>query len=209
MNDEVDRLVVEINMLGKVAPSTDDCWKNPSAVKVIDCVLSLNRNYDHFVVPRLKKFKQEHANVVEVCDLRGFVDTFPTPFDFLADTLQYRHEARAQTLSGVIDYLLKIRESKNGISEEEAYREWAIEKGPEDYLTVKVKGFGLAGFQYLRMLFGASTTKPDMHIRGFVRQAINREVGDYEALSLLESSSKQVGINLRDLDTTIWEKLAR
>ena len=29
---------------------------------------------------------------------------------------------------------------------------------------VGVRGFGLAGFQYMRMLFGAQTAKPDIHI---------------------------------------------
>ena len=37
-------------------------WSNPPAVKVIDCVLSLNRNYDKFLVPRLKTFMNNHPD---------------------------------------------------------------------------------------------------------------------------------------------------
>lgn len=39
---------------------------------------------------------------------------------------------------------------------------------PCDYLVVGVAGFGLAGFQYLRRLFGAETTKPGVHVMRYV-----------------------------------------
>jgi hypothetical protein len=64
---------------------------------------------------------------------------------------------------------------------------WA---GPGDYLSVAARGFGLAGFQYLRMLFGAQTTKPDIHIIRFVSTIIGRKVTDVQALYLLERTAK-------------------
>jgi hypothetical protein len=72
-----------------------------------------------------------------------------------------------------------------------------------------VPGFGLGGFQYLRMLFGAQTTKPDVHIIRFVSEAIGRKIADIKALYLLERAAKQAGLPIRELDITIWETGAR
>ena len=37
---------------------------------VIDCVLSLNRNYDDMVVPRVMQFEANHPTVTSVADFR-------------------------------------------------------------------------------------------------------------------------------------------
>ncbi len=94
-------------------------------------------------------------------------------------------------------------------SEETSLKKWANDARPQDYLMVHVHGFGLAGFQYLRMLFGANTTKPDVHIRAYVGKVLNRSVSDLEALDFLQHAAEQSGVKLRDLDTTIWEASAR
>ena len=86
---------------------------------------------------------------------------------------------------------------------------WAEWTRPGDYLAVGVKGFGLAGFQYLRMLFGAQTTKPDIHIMRFVAEHIGRPVTDIQALYLLEKAARLAGLPLRELDAAIWESRAR
>ena len=41
--------------------SVDPAWKRPPAVLVIDCVLSLNRPYDRFVVPRGWMFSRRNS----------------------------------------------------------------------------------------------------------------------------------------------------
>jgi len=71
-----------------------------------------------------------------------------------------------------------------------------------------VHGFGLAGFQYLRMLFGAQTAKPDIHIRRFVADAVRHRVSDAEALTLLEAAAREEGLRLADLDYSIWQELS-
>jgi hypothetical protein len=123
--------------------------------------------------------------------------------------LDYHDAARAETLSGVVEFILNEIQRQKMDAEEEALAKWANAARPQDYLTVHVHGFGLAGFQYLRMLFGANTTKPDVHIRGFVGSVLNRSVNDLEALDCLQQAAEQSGVKLRDLDTTIWETSAR
>ena len=65
------------------------------------------------------------------------------------------------------------------------------------------------GFQYLRMLFGANTCKPDLRIRQWVGEALGRKVSDIVALKLMEGAALEAGVLLRDADTTIWEMKAR
>jgi hypothetical protein len=65
------------------------------------------------------------------------------------------------------------------------------------------------GFQHLRMLFGAQTTKPDVHIRNFVSEVIGRKVNDYTALALLEQASAQTNLPLHEVDGAIWSERGR
>lgn len=124
-------------------------WSNPPAVKVIDCVLSLNRNYDTFVVPRLEAFINNHPDIQRVADLANLMASYPTPHAFVKKELNYNHEDRARILQSVISYVRTIIEKAPIVSEEETLKQWAIQTKPQDYQTLNIKGFALAGFQYL------------------------------------------------------------
>ena len=190
--------------------SVDPAWARPPAVLVIDCVLSLNRNYDTFLVPRLKTFMNNHPNTQRLTDLAELMMSYPTPHAFVQQELNYKHESRAKTLQAVVEFVCQIVEGTQTIEEEkEILKQWAVLAEPSDYQTLNIKGFGIAGFQYLRMLFGADTTKPDVHIIGFLFELLNRRVSAIEALRLLEAASESVGLSVRDVDTYIWQIRAR
>jgi len=54
---DIEKLVAAVRQLAPtIARSADEAWKQSPALCVIDCVLSLNRNYDGFVIPRLQEF---------------------------------------------------------------------------------------------------------------------------------------------------------
>ena len=192
-----------------IRPSMDRAWFRAPAVRVIDCVLSLNRQYDRFVVPRLDSFEERFSSVTNLRQLRELIDSFDSPEVFVREALSYRDAPRAQVLSRVVDFLLETSTSTPGNSELERLQNWAQEARPAGYRGVGIRGFGLAGFQYLRMLFGANTTKPDVHIRRYVAAAVGRPVSDVEALSLLEEAAGKDRVAIRDVDTTIWERSAR
>ena len=181
----------------------------PSAVKVIHCVLSLNRNYDTFVVPRLEAFMNNHPDTQRVVDLANLIDSYPTAHAFMKQELNYNHEDRARVLQSVVRYVCTIVEGAPIASEEEVLKQWAIQAEPQDYRTLNIRGFALAGFQYLRMLFGAQTAKPDVYIIGFVSDILNRKVSAVKSLSLLEAASKRAGLSARAVDYFIWNRGAR
>jgi hypothetical protein len=192
-----------------VTPSVDRAWFREPALRVIDCVLSLRRNYDLFVVPRLDGFEARFPSTRSVQALRDQMDTHNDAAEFVREALDYRDLDRARLLDAVVDRVLEFAQGSTGRSELERLELWASQARPDGYQVRRIRGFALAGHQYLRMLFGANTTKPDVHICRYVSRAIGRTVSDLEVLSLLEGASNISGVRLRDLDTTIWEASAR
>ena len=189
--------------------SVDRAWSREPALRVIDCVLSLRRNYDCFVVPRLDQFESRFPLTRSVQSLRDEMNSFGQPDIFVREALNYRDADRARILNEVVDRVLELAEASAGTSELERLERWASHASPDGYQTRRIRGFALAGHQYLRMLFGANTTKPDVHICRYVSRSVDRTVSDLEALRLLEAASAISGVRLRDLDTTIWEMSAR
>lgn len=208
---DVERLATTLlELKPSIGRSTDPAWTRCPALKVLDCVLSLNRNYDSFVVPRLDRFEVIRPEVKSVIDLLTVIEANNSPNQFVIDNLNYHHKERAGTLYGVTKWLASI--SKVDVSSEiqlENLKMWAANASPIKCDRPQIRGFGLAGFQYLRMLFDANTTKPDIYICRFVEKSIGRHVDPMSALKLLELAAQRSGVRLRDLDTTIWEAAAR
>jgi len=193
----------------RIEPDTGFPWDANPPVKIVDCVLSLNRRYYAVVRPRVLEFRHRFASVTSCADLRELIGGFAAPSAFLEQTLRTRDARRAETLVGVTNYAIDIQRRFAGTSEEERLRQWALWARPGDYLSVGVPGFGLAGFQYLRMLFGAQTTKPDVHIVGYVSKVLGRTVSDIGALYTLERAAEIANLPLRWLDAAIWTQSAR
>jgi len=206
---EQRRLVAALRRLPDVGPSSDRARRREPAVRVIDCVLSLNRNYDKVVVPMLDRFEQQHPEVRSIRELQALITRYSSCNAFVEDVLDYHDADCAATLRDVVNWLVTV--GRWGLYEEQLsnLQLWASEARPTDYQDLGIRGFGLAGFQYLRMLFGANTTKPDVHICQYVADFIGRRVSDVEALGLLERAAAGAGLKLPDLDTTIWENAAR
>jgi|GEM_PF-998107 len=208
---DIDRLIASLSRdFPTVTPSSDKAWKRHLAVRVIDCVLSLHRNYDNFVVPRIDAFEEKFPDVKFVRDLHKLIQKYNTPSDFVLKELNYNHADRARILSEVIKYLMSVIETSPMNSEVDVLEKWANQTHPEILgKQIKIKGFGLAGFQYLRMLMGANTCKPDKHIIHYVSKALGRSVSNYGALRFLEVAAARLDILLRDIDTNIWESSSR
>ncbi len=209
VDQEIRRLVGALrSVFPAILPQKFDSWAVPP-LNVLDCVLSLNRQYDTFCLPRVQEFANRHRTVSTLTGLLELVNAYASPLEFSIRELDYRDEGRAATLVGVTRWLLTVQQRFSGSSEISRLKQWAESAQPHDYQTVGVRGFGLAGFQYMRMLFGAQTTKPDIHICRFVSSSIGRSVGDLEALTLLEAACAQSNWPLADLDYSIWDRLAR
>lgn len=203
---DVEKLAIELRKLSLHEEEEEYSWGKP-ALDVLDCILSLNRRYEEFVVPRVEKFVERNPEVTSLEDLLQMIIRLGAA-QFMEKELDYDHPSRAETLAGVVGYLIGIERKFDGATEQARLENWAIQSKPEDCEKMNVKGFGLAGFQYLRMLFGAQTVKPDIHIKRFVSRVTKRRVTDVQALEYLELAAKRAGLPIRDADYGIWKKSA-
>jgi len=210
MESDLSRLTEKLRRIASgVRPSADPAWSRPVAIRVVDCVLSLNRNYDCFVVPRIERLMKTHPELRSVVQLAILMSKYDNPATFVESELNYKHDDRACILEAVVRFVCGLVRGASADKEEAVLKRWAVATKPEVYRSLNIKGFKLAGFQYLRMLFGAQTTKPDKHIIAFVSDALSRQVSALEALELLEAASVRAHLSIRDVDTSIWETSAR
>lgn len=205
-SQDVDRVVDALRRtFGSRSPEFKfESWPAP-ALNVLDCVLSLNRSYHGFCEHRVDTFAKAHPEVESLEQLLRLIESYPTPLEFSAKELDYNHKERAEILVGVINYLIGAQKAFGGKTEMIRLGQWASSLTPQDYEAPGVRGFALSGFQYLRMLFGADTAKPDVHIRRFVSEAVGRKTDDAKALALLEVATKRLGWSLLAVDNEIWK----
>lgn len=206
LDDAARRVIDKLRREFPISPREEtEPWDEPP-LNVLDCVLSLNRKYDQFCLPRVQNFKDQHPEIITLESLLKLIETYPTPLDFSAKELNYHDERRAATLVGVLKALLQVQEHFEGSDDASRLKAWADSVKPADYENFGVPGFGLSGFQYLRMLFGAQTIKPDVHIRRFVSDAVGREVADETAITLMEAAGKRLQWPLSSLDYIVWRR---
>ena len=206
---DIAAVATEIAKFASDLPSPEDLINpHPPAVRVIDCVLSLNRPYDTFVVPRLKIFMSNHPDIQQITELADLMASYSTSHAFVQQELDYNHEDRARILHEVVMFLCTIVQQTPTIPEDKALKQWAVQAQSQTH-RLNIRGFGPAGFQYLCMLFGVDTTKPDIYIIRFVSETLNRDVSDLEAHALLEAASEREGLSVRAVDSYIWNRGAR
>ena len=204
---DIDAVSTEIVKFASDLPSPENLVNShPPAIKVIDCVLSLRRDYDKIVIPRLKNFGSKRPDIQSVSDLANLMTNYPTPDAFMISELNHNSKVKPKMLQEVVKFVCQIVERSPRVAEEDVLKKWAIQAKPQECYTLNIKNFKLAGFQYLRMLFGADTTKPDIHIIRFISDILNRNVSDIESLYLLEAACKREDLSVRAVDKYIWEQ---
>lgn len=187
------------------------------AQRILDCILSLNRRYLEFVVPTIDSFINKYPSVSKLSDLHDLVKDVGGPYKFFRDILDYDDKERAETFFGVLIYLLNVLKQYDGSDDLEKLNRWAISVKPSDYrtmliisdgkITIKtnVPGFGIAGWQYLRMLFGADTCKPDIKIKGFIKDCLGiKYISEQSAVELMEAAALVSGLSVKEADRRIW-----
>ena len=102
-------------------------------------------------------------------------------------------------------YLCGLIEASPAVPEEETLRQWAIEAEPDNYKKLNIKGVKIATFQWLRILFGADTSKPDVHIMNFINDTIDQKLSEDECVLLIEGVASYLEVSERSVDGAIWQ----
>jgi hypothetical protein len=201
-DSNVVKIVVSLKQIGKPQHQAGYNADN-RALNVIDCILSLNRRYDSFVIPRKERFAANHPDLKTLNALHHLI-LQQGPKDFMIRELNYNFERSGRVMLQVVLYLLEQEKRFADSTEAERLNQWAVNAKAEDYEKVNIKYFGLAGFQYLRILFGAQTAKPDIYVKRWVSAIVGRKVDEWEALNLLEAAAEKEKLRLTDYDYEIW-----
>jgi hypothetical protein len=183
-------------------------WQSP-ALNTLDCVLSLNRRYDGFVVPRIEAFRTRNPKVDSLEQLFALMKKHESSDAFVKNELNYNDQKRASILEDVTKYLFGEQSEFPEATQMQRLERWANSVRPGDAYFTGIKGFSLSGFQYLRMLFGAHTVKPDVHIKRFVSEIVGRKINDVYALIVIERAARKVSLSAKDIDGAIWSERAR
>jgi len=188
-------------------------WLDAPAARVIDCVLSLRKPYARVVTPRVKRFAETHPTVRSCAELVEAIASYPSPHAFVEHELKMRSKTKGAAIAAVANHLIDAQDAlahhktfsdtADHATEAERLRHWAESARPGDYLTLDAPRFGLAGFQYLRILFGAQTFKPDAHVLRYAENAIGRPIAgdnrrEVRAVYALERTAQLCGVPARN-----------
>ncbi|MDA8206335.1 MAG: hypothetical protein M0Z36_09705, partial [Thermaerobacter sp.] len=186
-----------------VRARNDYGWMKP-ALNLVDCVLSLNRPYASMVLPRVQTLARRQPSLISLGDLSDLIQSSGGGGPFLSEHLDYNDKRRGRTLEGVCAYFQRVADAQSDATEAERLHRWAVSVGPQDYLHVRVPGFGPAGFQYFRMFCGVQTVKPDKYIVEKATELTGHPVSALDAVALFEKAAASLNLPLREIDAEIW-----
>lgn len=194
--------------LNKEVNESENGYENMSLV-CLDMVLSINRQYYNFVVPRIKMFGRKYSGIKTIDDLDDLLSS-KTNTDFF-DVWNYKHIERVEILRDLVRVLKEKKDYywNDEKKEIEFFRNILNDMDIRNNEIIKINGIGLASFQYLKMLVGIPTVKPDIHIKRSISAALKKEnINDIDTIKIIESSSENINVSPRDIDRFIWMKFS-
>lgn len=171
---------------------------------LISTVLDYQMN-SKAVVRAIEYYKANRWDEVRtIDDLDDVFARFPDDKDgniALAQHLwAYNLWTRASQLRRLTEYFRSI-----GLVDLEQLRRWAARSTFESEFQGRVKGLGIAVYQWLVMRLGVDTIKPDVHVRRFAERAVGRNLSDQELIDLVSAAAASMGLKAYELDWRIWE----
>jgi hypothetical protein len=203
MSTDID--VARITVAARLLPEAQASYLETDFImNLLETVLDYQMN-TKAVVRALQTFRDRHWDEIRTLDdLEELFDRFPDDKDGNLDLARhlwgYDMWTRAHQLRDLAAYFRRI-----GVVDQPSLRRWAGRALFGRDFEGRVRGLGIAVFQWLVMRQGIETVKPDVHIRRFVEQALGRSPRDREVIALLEAVARELGIKAYELDWRIWE----
>lgn len=184
-------------------------YKN-AALICIDAVLSINRKYYSFVVPRIKIIQENYHEINSLTKLQELIKR--SSIEEFSKIWNYNHPQRIKTLSNLVDRLIAcadIKEYDSTKTELEKLQMWAKTVNAYDYDTFNVQGIGIATYQYIRMMLGAKTVKPDVYIKRYISSVLNKNLNEKDIIDIFEKACHSKNIDVSQADHSLWKQNAR
>lgn len=175
-------------------------YNNPFLI-IADAVLSINRQYNTFVKPRIELLKIKFNEINNLDEIYEFICSRGKE-EFM-NLWNYNHLQRVELLIEIIKFFIEYRKENNFGDDLKAMKHWAHSKK-----ELPIRGIGFKTNQYLRMMLGVSTVKPDVHLHRAVKEAVSKKVSDKEVVSIIESAANKLNLEATSLDHAIWKTKA-
>lgn len=161
------------------------------------------------VTRALAHFRTHRSSEIRsMADLEGVLARFPDDKDGNTALAQYlwgyKLWTRAQQLRGLTRYFRSI-----GVIDQPSLHAWASQSSFRSDFEGKIKGLGIAVYQWLIMRQGIETVKPDVHLHRFSESVLGRRLSDTDVIEVVSGAAKVLAITLcvkaYELDWRIWE----
>jgi len=116
-----------------------------------------------------------------------------------------RHWTRIELLRRLLDFFESI-----GVTDQPSLHAWIKTATFDADFKGKVKGLGIAVWEWLRIRCGIDSIKPDIWVINFAKRVVGKRISEKALVDTFGRISPLVGESLSTLDVTIWyfEKLA-
>ena len=157
------------------------------------------------VVKALEHYKGIRFDEVRTMDdLEDVFARFPNDRDgntALAQFLWgYNMWTRAGQLRDLTAYFRSI-----GVTTQQQLQQWATSSEFRRDFEGRVKGLGIAVYQWLIMRQGVDTVKPDVHLHRFAETTLSRKLSDDEVIDVFTGAAEILGVKAYELDWRVWE----
>jgi hypothetical protein len=183
----------------EIKPYGNEYEYNNPVLTLIDAVLSINRKYDSFVIPRIELVRQSGINSFDQLD-----NELSKGNEYFMQLWNYKHPERVDLLRRLLKYYQEFKSNNNIKNDLDVIKEWGKQSSVEQFKEWNVKGIAFTTYQYLRMLCGSDTVKPDVHVLRIIENGLGRRVSPKDTVLMIENISKEIKCKARDLDHAIW-----
>ncbi len=223
-DDEIDKIIDYLNKIGnsvrsvgnrmlsvsdiaKIRSKTGEFGQKYDAKLILaDVCLAWRNQYKKKVIPRVLSIKERYSSIKTLEQLQGTMESLGDRFN--KEFWDFNSPRRKQMFSDLIAEFIQYKGKMLIENDLEAMRHWARNAVLEDYKKgingKPVTCLGIANYQYLRMLCGINTVKPDTHILRGVKDALGYETRPFQVVKLIEITSHHMGTSALEIDQLLW-----
>lgn len=207
-DDEFTKLAIAVAGLPFIRPTK---WETDYLEDVMHTVLNFHIQ-EPVVINALNFFQlqvQQQHRINDHHQLKALLAKFPNDRDGNEAAALFlwsnRHWTRIELLRRLLDFFESI-----GVTDQPSLHAWIKTATFDADFKGKVKGLGIAVYEWLRIRCGVDSIKPDIWVINFAKRIVGKRISEKALVDTFGRISPLVGESLSTIDVTIWyyEKLA-
>lgn len=207
-DDEFTKLAIAVAGLPFIRPTK---WETDYLEDVMHTVLNFHIQ-EPVVINALNFFQlqvQQQHRINNHYRLKALLAKFPNDKDGNEAAALFlwsnRHWTRIELLRRLLDFFESI-----GVTDQLSLHAWIKTATFEADFKGKVKGLGIAVWEWLRIRCGIDALKPDVWVINFAKRVVGKRLSEKVLVDTFGRIAPMAGESLSTLDVTIWyyEKMA-